>query len=543
MDRLACVDVPALALQLLVRRHPDWRDHPAAVVAADTPQGEILEINSRARRAGILPGLRYAAALSLCPWLRAGTIPPDEITQGVDRVAVCLARLSPQVEASADEPGVFWLDASGLERLHRSQESFARAVRADLGQIGLTANVVAGFTRFGTYALCRSTRGATAIESPDAEQRLARRVRLARLGLPPAVRDDLLRLGVTTVGELLALPRAGLLERFGREAHRLHRAASGDLWSPFDPRESAEPIAELIQLDAPDDDVARLTFLVKQVLPSLLRRLAARGAALAELEIGLALDHRAGLNERIRPAAPTLDERQIVDLARLRLEALRLEAGVTEVELTARPTPATIGQLELFAGLGRRDLTAGDRALARLRAELGPAAVVRARLVDGHLPEAQFVWEPLSSLTQRPARGEASLKAFGTPPPVAASQSEPPEKLHTRPPAGDRASPFPSPLSSGHAGEGSGVRSLVRRIFSKPIPLHTRPFRGPGGVHLRGMGREPVIRVTGPYVISGGWWHRELTREYHFAETADGQILWVYYDRRRRCWFVQGTVE
>jgi protein ImuB len=44
-------------------------------------------------------------------------------------------------------------------------------------------------------------------------------------------------------------------------------------------------------------------------------------------------------------------------------------------------------------------------------------------------------------------------------------------------------------------------------------------------------------------VVSGGWWHREITREYHFAETADGQVLWVYYDRARRRWFVQGTVE
>jgi protein ImuB len=83
----------------------------------------------------------------------------------------------------------------------------------------------------------------------------------------------------------------------------------------------------------------------------------------------------------------------------------------------------------------------------------------------------------------------------------------------------------------------------VRRIFTRPIPLNTRPFRGPGGLHLRGMGREPVIRVTGPYVVSGGWWQREVTREYHFAETKRGQILWVYYDRRRRRWFVQGSVE
>ena len=87
------------------------------------------------------------------------------------------------------------------------------------------------------------------------------------------------------------------------------------------------------------------------------------------------------------------------------------------------------------------------------------------------------------------------------------------------------------------------MRTLVRRIHARPIPLVTRPVRGPGGVHLRGMGGEPVIKVTGPYITSGGWWSREVHREYHFAETKDGQILWVYFDRRRRRWFVHGSVE
>jgi protein ImuB len=47
-DRLACVDLPAFALQLLLKRHPEWRAYPAAVVAEDKPQGLVLQINERA---------------------------------------------------------------------------------------------------------------------------------------------------------------------------------------------------------------------------------------------------------------------------------------------------------------------------------------------------------------------------------------------------------------------------------------------------------------------------------------------------------------
>jgi protein ImuB len=494
------------------------------VVAADTPQGEILQVNARARRAGILPGLRYAAALSLCPELRAGTVVAAEVAAGVARIAARLERLAPEVEPCADEPGVFWLDASGLERLFRSPRAFAEAVRAELERVGFESCLAVGFTRFGTYALARGGRGAIVLRTPDDEARASRKVLLARLSLPPAIRDDLRKLGVTAVGELLALPRVGLLERFGHEAHRLHQMASGDLWRPLDPLVAEEPIVERAQLELPDHDATRLTFLIKRMLPAVLGRLAERREALTELEIGLALDHAADRIERIRPAAPTLDERQLVDLSRLRLEALSLTAGVTEVVLSARVVPATIEQLELFASGLRRDLSAGDRALARLRAELGPRAVVRARLTEGHLPEARFVWEPLEHLT------------FPSRPP-----SPPPSEIAG---GGKVEATSAASLSDGNGGEGPRVRrTLVRRIFTRPIPLNTRPFRGPGGLHLRGMGHEPVIRVTGPHVVSGGWWQREITREYHFAETKSGQILWVYYDRRRRRWFVQGSVE
>src|SRR4030095_12070384 len=64
MVRLACVDLPAFPLQLLFRRHPEGVAHPPAVGGKDKPQGLILWVNEKGRQLGVLPGLRYAAALS-----------------------------------------------------------------------------------------------------------------------------------------------------------------------------------------------------------------------------------------------------------------------------------------------------------------------------------------------------------------------------------------------------------------------------------------------------------------------------------------------
>jgi protein ImuB len=500
MDRLACVDIPAFSLQLLLRERPEWRGFPAAVVSEDSPRGALLQLNEAARDRGLLPGLHYAAALSLCPELRAGELTGAAASRGTAAAAGLLGGFSPSVEPGPPGSGVFWLDPTGLGRLHRSPAAWARALLAALLEAGFHGNVAVGFTRFGTFALARAEGGVRVLAGPEQERRAVLPVPLARLDLPGAARDGLRRLGVDTVGRLLRLPAAGLLERFGPEVHRLHREARGDCFSPLAPLRPAEPVIETAEIEPPDDDALRLTFLIKRLLGPLLRRVAARHAALAGLEIDLGTRGGGRIVERVRPAEPTLDGGRILELARLRLERLALEGGVTGIALQALTAAASPTQLELFAAGRDRHREAGDRALARLRAEFGEDAVVRARLAEGHLPEARFRLERLERL-----------------PPC---------------PAAPAAPPGPRP-----------VRTVVRRIRAAPLPLAGRPVCGPTGVFLGGLGREPVVRMRGSYLISGGWWRREVEREYHFAETKSGRLLWLYLDRRRRRWFLQGSVE
>ena len=606
MDRMACVDVPALPLQLLIRRHPAWAVQPAAVVDRDRPQGVVEWVNEPARRAGVLPGMSYAAGLSLAGGLRAAEVPPGDVEAGVAAIAGLLRRFTPGVEPSRARPGVFWLDASGLQPLFASLVDWARGVRAQLLAAGFRAWVVVGFTRFGTYALARTggeadrrrpdsrvtvlddaehalaraggeaarrgsdgcvvgatrgpgageaaeadrrgpDRGVTVLEDAAAERRAARRVLLRRLDVDPALRDALDKLGVRTVGAFLRLPAAGVRRRFGREAHRLHREAAGDLVVPFQPEPAVDPLARRLDLDAPETEVERLLFRVKQALDPLLGVMASRHEALAGLDLHLRLDApaaapRAERVERIRPAAPTLDVRQVLNLVRLRVEGLArqsspggsagrptnppgvravprrrlpaLSAGVIEIGLTVTPARATREQLRLFQEGARRDLRAADRAVARIRAEFGDGAVVRAALADGHLPEAAFAWLPLDHVVR----------------------------------------PVPAP---------TGVLSLVRRLFAAP-----RRVSSPRQCELDGRvsggadhdsapaaaGRDvhgpPATSATdrasgmrGPYVVSGGWWRTPVHREYYFAGAGGRAWRWVYYDRRRRAWFEQGAVE
>jgi len=54
--------------------------------------------------------------------------------------------------------------------------------------------------------------------------------------------------------------------------------------------------------------------------------------------------------------------------------------------------------------------------------------------------------------------------------------------------------------------------------------------------------RAPFTRLFGPWVISGGWWQRQVHRTYLWAETDAGALLWLYWDATRRTWFEEGRL-
>ncbi len=444
---------------------------------------------------------------------------------GAAPVAARLRQFSPEVEPSRDQPGVFWLNASGLAHLYRSPRDWAKQVVAALRVEGHPeAAIAVGFTRFGTYAIARRLasidRQIVVIRDRAAERAIAGKAPLDRLGLDAALIDSLEKLGVRTVRAFLELPAVGVRRRFGREAHRLHRRASGDLDPPLQPVRPPEPLLARHDFDQPETDVNRLLFIVKRLLDRLLAATAERRERLAELTLHLRLDARpdgrvgssagakllrsellarpdgrvgssAGAKllrnellaseeraEVIRPAAPTLDIAQLMTLVRLRFESVAFEGGVVGLRVAGRSVRTVATQEGLFAERPPRDLSAANHALARVRARFGDGAVARARLAEGHLPEARFAWEPVDTIP---------------------------------PPAGVTVRPG----------------GMVRRIYATPRPVPA----------------SHAAERAGPYRVAGGWWRVPVSRDYYFARLRNGDLLWIYYDRARRRWCCQGRVE
>lgn len=65
----------------------------------------------------------------------------------------------------------------------------------------------------------------------------------------------------------------------------------------------------------------------------------------------------------------------------------------------------------------------------------------------------------------------------------------------------------------------------IRRFYPAPMQLGSAP-----NIPIR----------AGPHTLCGGWWVRRVHRDYHLAG-GDGRLVWVFYDHRRRTWYVHGA--
>ncbi|PZR17432.1 MAG: hypothetical protein DI536_03660 [Archangium gephyra] len=563
MDRLACVEVPVLPLQLLLRAKPEWREGPVAVVAEDAPLGIITHVNEAARKRGVLPGLKYGEALSLCSTLHAAVVDADEVKKSVDSLLTILRDWSPSIEVSAEQPGVFWVDARGLSLIFPSLETWGVQVMASIRQAGWRASMCVGFSRFGSFAIAKSLRldMVKFLATPEEEKRLISKVPLRRVGLSPESLAALKKLGVTLLGEFLALPVGGLRKRYGESAERLALAAAGKRLEPFQPTAAVVPVQTRVDFDEPVVDSNQLVFASLAALRQLMQTLEERQLALRSLTITMEIDRPKGavnvpivLNVALADA--TTDGARVIDQVRL-----TLSSELAKFEVTKSPLPT------------------GERVGARRQTRILSVIEGDGQLAGTPKPILSIV--PPSTADPAPTPEAPSAPTFlgvrslffnagGAPAPT--SQLA----LVDRP----RRDPFDTrrtlerlratfgPLALQQLTHGAGhlpesrlrfelLKDLpplptattpallrIRRMNFKAELLPSRPNHEPDGWLVLGERGGPVARHHGPFFVNGGWWRGAVNRHYYFLELErGGQILWCYFDALRRRWMRQGDVE
>jgi protein ImuB len=480
-------------LQIVLRSKPHWRGAPVAVVDDEGPNGRITHLDALAEKARLRIGMRQCVARDLVPNLHTAVVSPSNIEEVRQELLSALQTFSPRVEA-LPEGGTFSIDPEGLRRLYGGYRNWSTCIYRYLRARHWTSSVVVGFHRHRTLAVAIASRGVTVLESTAAERNKSDQTPLGLLGLKGELCESLGALGVETLGDFLRLPGNELHTRFGVDASALHDRFQDDLQLPIQPHAFDEPSSISFQVDPPDGDQTRLLFAIKGALHSLLHQVRARGDAIEALDLTLRLERAPLHEERIESASPTLDLMLLVELVRLRLGEVDLRGAVEEVELLAHTVRTHGEQAALPGHQPRRDMNAAHRALARIRAAYGEQSVTRASLRDAHLPEASFRWEPIQ---------RARVGGHGAAPPVS---------------------------------------SMVRRVYARPKPLPPkRPNEPEAGPCL--ARDQSIEHMYGPYRVSGGWWKRLVERDYYYAETDHGDLLWLFYDRPRQRWFLHGVLD
>ncbi|MFO0708866.1 MAG: DNA polymerase Y family protein [Sandaracinus sp.] len=447
MRRIACVDLPALPLQVLRRDHPEWDGLPVAVVARDEPHAPVTWVSAAAQELGVRVGMRYVAALAITRELRAAPVATHRVEDLRAELVGALLRFTPRVEPDRARPGAIWLDPDGMMSLFGTLDRWSRAIATEIEARRWIASVVVGHARLPTWAIARGLsrsrkveRRVRVLESEDEERGLAARVPLACLDLPVELADALFVMGVRTLGELLAIPRGELSVRFGRDAARLSAELAGGWDTPFEPARDEAPIEIEAEVDPPGDDENRLLFCMRGALHVILGTLAERHLALGALHVrleserGLDLAKGAVHEETLRPARASRDVASVTELLRLRLGALvadgriggargptrerareaRTTASTTVVAdrlgriqrivLRAEPAPLDTTQLVLTTAgpEGRRARSRRSRAASRACAR--PSATRRSPCLASRTagcPSARFAGSPWSACPSR----------------------------------------------------------------------------------------------------------------------------------------------
>ena len=383
---------------------------PAALAPEAGREQRVGEVSSSAEAFGVHAGMRLGEALARCPSL--ALIPPDPmgVADAWEKVLARLESVGAAVESEA--PGLAFFDASALARLHGGREAsdpaaalrarassgpppwLAGVVQATRAALRLPARIGAGPSRFCALAGAVKARSRRA-ELVDGAAALATEpvTLLRRRPEVEAVVGPLERLGIATLGQLAAMPRPVVADRFGRAGERAHDLAHGhdDELRPRLPGEVLEEVLELPESASGTQLERALVLLVDQ----LLARRERRGRTLRAVVLGARLVEGGTWRERV------VFREALSDATRMRLalgqKLVLLPAPAESLRLTVERFGApNAGAHALFDDGSAQRTSRMREAIRQARAVAGPEAALRVLEVDpdSRVPERQAVLAP-----------------------------------------------------------------------------------------------------------------------------------------------------
>lgn len=478
-----CIWLPNLPLEAC-------RSSDAALAIVEEQHGihRILQADSRAAAAGVMPGQSANAALALLPGLTLEERSLVREQQVLELLATWLERFSSFVSIAGKD--ILLLEIAGSLRLFGGLPSLRNAVSGELRKQGFSTAMAIAPTPLAATWLARAGRR-TCIRAQENLAPALRKLPLTCLDWPAGQCESLTGMGISSIGDCMRLPREGFARRFGAERLLEIDRALGHLPDPRDSWRAPERFCADYEMTEEQSDRELLLNICQELLLSHEKFLLAR--QLGTQRVCFSFFHLKSTATELQLGSARADRSQVrwFDLLKIRFEALRLPEPVIAVRLRsglAQPLQTDTARLCFDAKGSKQKRRYSIAELAeRLAARIGEHSVNAVSMVAEHRPE--YAWKHQNPLVD-----------WGS-----------------------------NTLATKH-----GVRRPLWMLPEPALLLTDSDCPVYKGSRL--------TLLEGPERLETGWWDEQsVSRDYYMAADAAGMRLWVFRNRQRKPnWYLHG---
>ena len=315
-------------------------------------------------------------------------LPPGAL----EPIAAWACQFTPKV--SLEPPQELLLEVEGSLRLFGGLESLTRHLTGGLAKLGFQA----------CLAIAPTARAALWLSRGEGEGEGLEDLPLEVTGFEP---EFFKSIGITTVGELLRLPREGLAHRCGQRLLDELDQALGAMPEPRAFFALPPSFAAKLELPAVGVHAEGLLFGARRLLAQLEGLLTARQEGIRSFKLVL-LHENQSTTVQVGLASPARDTEHLAQLLRERLGSVTLARPVEAIRLEAAGFAPLHGRSRGMFGDPAAEAEGWARLVERLRARLGHDAVCGLATQPDHRPEHAWrrvepgEWDPREWLQPGP---------------------------------------------------------------------------------------------------------------------------------------------
>lgn len=475
-------------------------DKPLVVIVRRGSKRWISAADPVALKLGLRIGMAASKAQAMVADLLMVDAAPGEDAAALERLALWALRQYSPVVAVDGADGLV-IDTEGADHLRGGEALLVSGLVNMLRGRGLTARAAVADTWGAAHALARLLAAETTVVPVDNVTKAVIDLPIFALRLPTETVRGLRVLGIDTVGQLSAMPRAPLTLRFGPEPGRRLDQMFGRVAEPIEPIRTPELVEVAKNFAEPIGAPETIAKYVRRLVAQLSARLAEDGLGARRCDLFIHRVDNTRQHLRAGLAKPVRDPARLSKLLCDRIETIDPGFGIEKLVLVA-----------VFAE------PLEERQVASSLIEEEVADITPLVDILGNRGHRLFRVAPVAS--DVPERSVRRIAA-------------------TAPDIGEAwAVKWPRPT----------------RLFANPERIEVialLPDQPPAVFTWRGK-RRKVVRADGPERIFGEWWRRprefQAVRDYFVVEDELGERYWVYRagdgidpETGSHLWFVHGV--